>query len=177
MNNIKELRKTKRMSQSEFADFFGIPLRTVQKWEQQVNDPLPYLMSLIQEEIILEQYIDVTKYMIKPKNEFKRVIKGNFKNINHIHPLQQHRVEEIIKALEEITEVNKIVVFGSSTTYKCNYESDIDLYVELDKDINAKKYDVDCPVDYWTNFTVSKEMLAEINKKGVVVYDRSNLLR
>jgi len=172
MNKIKEIRNSTKLSQSKFADKFGIPKRTLQKWEQQQADPLPYLMALIEEEISLEQYLDMTKYMIKPSNTFKRVIKGNYKNINHIHPLQQKRVEDIINALKEFAEVQNITIFGSSTTYKCNYDSDIDVYVELDKDINVKKYNVDCPVDFWTNYTVDSNMLKEIKLKGVRVYDR-----
>ena len=64
------------------------------------------------------------------------------------------------------------MIFGSSITYKCNYDSDIDMYVELSKDENVKTYNVDCPVDFWTNFNVPQEMLSEIKSKGVVVYER-----
>lgn len=172
MNIIKEIREATKLSQKEFSEKFGIPKRTLQKWEQQQADPLPYLANMIKEQISFEQYMDVDKYLFKPSNTFKKVIKGDFKNVNHVHPLQQQRVEDIINAIKEYTEVKSITVFGSSVTYKCNYESDIDIYVELDKNINVKNYNVDCPVDYWTNYTVEPEMLNEIKAKGVRVYDR-----
>ena len=170
--NIKELRKQIKLSQSEFAKKYGIPVRTLQKWEQGAAEPLPYLMSLIQDEISEEEYINVSKYFIEPKNTFKVVRKNRFKNIQHIHPIQQARIEQILENLKQYESVKKVVVFGSSVTYKCNYDSDIDLYVELSKDENVKTYDVDCPVDFWTNFNVPPAMLEEIKSKGVVVYDR-----
>lgn len=37
--DIKELRDELAMSQQEFADAYGIPLRTVQSWEQGVRHP------------------------------------------------------------------------------------------------------------------------------------------
>lgn len=170
---IKELRSKTKLSQSEFAKKFGIPVRTLQKWEQDAADPLPYLMSLIQGEISFEEYVDMTQYMIKkPQKKFKNTLKKPFKNVDKIHPIQQHRIEDILEELKKHESVRKIIVFGSSVTHKCNYDSDIDLYVELDKDENVKTYNVDCPVDFWTNFNVTPEMLNEIKNKGVEVYER-----
>lgn len=172
MNKVKDLRKQADLSQSQFAEKYGIPVRTLQKWEQGAAEPLPYLMALIQDEITEEEYIDVSKYFITPQNVFKICTKRKFKNIEHVHPIQQARIQKIIDALKEYESVQKIVVFGSSVTHKCTYESDIDLYVELSKEEHVKSYSVDCPVDFWTNFTVAPEMLPEIQSKGVVVYDR-----
>lgn len=176
MNDLKSLRKQFNLSQSEFAKKYGIPLRTLQKWEQQVNDPLPYLMSLIQKDIDREQYINIEKYVYKSTNKFERVIRDNYQNIERIHPIQQQRVSLLIQTLKQYREVKKIIVFGSSVTYKCNYESDLDIYVELSKNINVKKYNLDCPVDFWTNFSVEPVILKEIKKKGVIVYDCRNIL-
>lgn len=170
--NVKELRKQTQLSQSEFAKKYGIPVRTFQKWEQGAAEPLPYLMSLIQGEITNEEYMDVSKYFIKPSNTFKVTRKKRFKNIEHIHPIQQKNIEDILEALKQYDSVKKVVVFGSSITYKCNYDSDIDLYVELSKDENVKSYSIETPVDFWTNFNVPSAMLEEIKNKGVVVYDR-----
>ena len=168
---LKELRKQIDLSQAQFAKKYGIPVRTLQKWEQGAAEPLPYLMSLIQGEISEEEYINVSKYFIKPKSEFKICRKRKFKNIQRIHPIQQERIEKIIDALKEYDSVKKIIVFGSSVTPRCTYESDIDLYVELSKEEHVNSYSIDCPVDFWTNFTVAPEMLNEIQSKGVVVYD------
>lgn len=169
---INDLRKQINLSQSQFAKKYGIPVRTLQKWEQGAAEPLPYLMALIQDEITDEEFMDVSKYFIKPSNTFKVTRKKRFKNIEYIHPIQQKNIEDILEALKQHDSVKKVVVFGSSVTYKCNYDSDIDIYVELSKDENVKSYNIETPVDFWTNFNVSPAMLEEIKNKGVVVYDR-----
>lgn len=167
---LKQLRKQIELSQSQFAKKYGIPVRTLQKWEQGVAEPLPYLMALIQDEIDIEEYIKVEQFLLKNSTKYFEVVSNPFKNANKIHPVQQKNVFKIIEELKKYDEVKKIVIFGSSVTTKCNYESDLDLYVELTKEKNVKTYLVDVPVDFWTNFTVEPAMMEEINKKGVLVY-------
>jgi len=172
MNNIKQLRTQSKLSQSQFANKFDIPVRTLQKWEQNEADPLSYLEELIKEKLDLEDFSDITKFRVTPKDRFKRVIKGNYKNIERVNPIQQQRLFDLIESLKSFKVVNKVIVFGSSITHKCHEDSDIDIYVELDENVNVKAYNVDCPVDYWNNFTVTEEMKKEIMSKGVIVYDR-----
>lgn len=52
---IKELREKTGLSQSRFAARFGIPVRTVQQWEQGVYKPLPYVVSMIERIMELEE--------------------------------------------------------------------------------------------------------------------------
>lgn len=44
---IKELRRLTGMSQSEFATYFGLSVRSVQEWEQERKQPPPYLAGLL----------------------------------------------------------------------------------------------------------------------------------
>lgn len=44
---IKELRKETGLSQSKFAAKFGIPVRTLQQWEQGVSAPPEYLVRMM----------------------------------------------------------------------------------------------------------------------------------
>lgn len=44
---IKELRKQTKMSQQQFANYFGLPLRTLQGWEQDRRKPPDYLVELL----------------------------------------------------------------------------------------------------------------------------------
>lgn len=44
---IKELRKLTGMSQSKFAAYFGISVRTLQEWEQERKEPPTYLVGLL----------------------------------------------------------------------------------------------------------------------------------
>ena len=45
--NVKEFRKETGMSQAKFAEHFGIPLRTLQEWEQERRTPPSYLLNLL----------------------------------------------------------------------------------------------------------------------------------
>ena len=46
--NIKDLRTASGMSQSKFAEYFGIPLDTLQNWEQGRRQCPEYLLKLIE---------------------------------------------------------------------------------------------------------------------------------
>lgn len=45
--NFKELRKATGMSQRKFAEYFGIPRRTVEDWERGITKCNPYLLDLM----------------------------------------------------------------------------------------------------------------------------------
>ena len=45
--NVKEIREATGMSQKAFAELYGIPLSTLRNWEQGINSPAPYVLSLI----------------------------------------------------------------------------------------------------------------------------------
>lgn len=55
-NSIKELRMSTGMSQLEFANHYGIPVRTLQEWEQGRSNPPNYLVDLIKRIIELESH-------------------------------------------------------------------------------------------------------------------------
>lgn len=44
---IKELRTKASMTQKMFAEYFGIPKRTIENWESNVNKCPDYLLSLM----------------------------------------------------------------------------------------------------------------------------------
>ena len=44
---IKELRKKTGLSQSKFSAKFGIPVRTLQQWEQGISAPPEYLIRMM----------------------------------------------------------------------------------------------------------------------------------
>lgn len=45
---IQELRAKTNLSQKKFAEYFGIPLRTVQEWEQGRRKPPDYIPKLLE---------------------------------------------------------------------------------------------------------------------------------
>lgn len=46
--SIKELRKLTGMSQSKFAAYFGVPVRSVQEWEQGRKSPPDYVIAMME---------------------------------------------------------------------------------------------------------------------------------
>lgn len=48
---IKELRQQTGLSQTAFARYFEIPVRTVQDWEQGKRKPPEYLVKLMSEKL------------------------------------------------------------------------------------------------------------------------------
>lgn len=57
MNDIKSLRKAAGMTQREFAEYFNIPLRTLQGWESGRFAPPPYLVPLLEYKLKTEDLI------------------------------------------------------------------------------------------------------------------------
>lgn len=52
--NVKDLRLKYKMSQSEFAKYLNIPVRTIQSWEQGARKPSIYLLDL------MNKYLELT---------------------------------------------------------------------------------------------------------------------
>lgn len=53
---IKELRNLTGMSQRQFAEYFGISIRTIQEWEQERKSPPSYLVGLLKRILDLEYF-------------------------------------------------------------------------------------------------------------------------
>lgn len=56
--DIKNLRTRTNLSQSKFANVVGIPVRTIQKWEQGDRVPPDYVVKLIEYFLKKERLID-----------------------------------------------------------------------------------------------------------------------
>lgn len=51
---IKELRKSMGLTQSQFAEKFDIPVRTLQQWEQGRSEPPVYVIKMMSYILLLE---------------------------------------------------------------------------------------------------------------------------
>ena len=60
-NQIKELRSQTGMSQKEFAEHLGIPLRTIENWESGKRNPPDYLPRLISYQLKYEAITNEAK--------------------------------------------------------------------------------------------------------------------
>ena len=96
----------------------------------------------------------------------------NFMNYQTVRPIQRAKVDDFINKHKDNDNVIRIIVFGSSITNKCHIDSDIDVYLELKENKPIQRFAYNYLVDIWNNYTVDKNMLNEIYKKGVIVYER-----
>jgi len=119
----------------------------------------------------METVKELRNYKVK-----RRIVSDFFPNVSMIHPLKQKQVYDLINHIKSIDEVNKVIIFGSSVSNKCHNGSDLDFYLDLSRNVNLEKTISSFMdnYDYWNNFSVDKRLLDEINKKGVVVYERKD---
>ena len=52
---VKELRRLTGLSQSKFASYFGIPVRTLQEWEQERKSPPDYVIAMMERALVCAQ--------------------------------------------------------------------------------------------------------------------------
>ncbi len=63
--------------------------------------------------------------------KFNRVVKENaFLSVNRIHPIKQKTVAQIVEQAKKDNTVKRIIIFGSSTRYDCDYTSDLDICID-----------------------------------------------
>ncbi len=105
--------------------------------------------------------------------KWKICVSSPFLNCEKIHPIQQKRVGWVIDSLKDDRNIQDIVIFGSSVTDRCHVGCDVDIFVRLDEDKTVLMEAFPFAYDIWTNFTVDSRMLDEINKNGVIVYERN----
>lgn len=58
---FKELRKASGMSQRKFAEYFGIPRRTLEDWERGIAKCAPYLIDLMKYKLEKENKLNETE--------------------------------------------------------------------------------------------------------------------
>ena len=56
-NKIELLRKRAKMSRKQFAEFFGIPYRSVQNWELGQRQCPSYILDLMEYKLVKEKII------------------------------------------------------------------------------------------------------------------------
>lgn len=97
-----------------------------------------------------------------------------FLGIEHVHPLQQRKVRELVDHFSENSDIKRVILFGSSVEMNCNIDSDIDIYIESDCYDDLLKKAFHFPIDCITPDMLSDVLRKEISRKGVVVYEREN---
>lgn len=108
-------------------------------------------------------------FVVSTDNQYAR-------NLNRIHIIKQGIVESICKEACKYTDIVDIVVFGSSTNFRCNFESDLDICIDI-PDINhpiVKFINNICEsnCDIIVNKTITSPSLAYEISRGVKVFER-----
>lgn len=57
----KAIRQSSGMTQKQFSDYFGIPIRTIQDWESERRNCLPYILDLMEYRLKHEGYLNQNK--------------------------------------------------------------------------------------------------------------------
>ena len=86
---FKEIRQASGMNLTQFSEYFGIPYRTIQHWEQGTRQCPEYLLELIQYKLNTEPYV-------------QRTVPKGYKLEAGKLVLDQEEAEKIKTAFEEI---------------------------------------------------------------------------
>ncbi len=69
---MKAMRKEAKMTQREFSEYFGIPLRTVEDWERGVRQMPDYVLRIFAYKLRVEGFIQQNKEWEDFKKESKK---------------------------------------------------------------------------------------------------------
>jgi predicted nucleotidyltransferase/DNA-binding XRE family transcriptional regulator len=154
INQIKRLREIFDLTQLELATLLGIPLKSIQNWEQGQRIPSPWVIDLIYDRALIN--------------------KQNYKVLTYL---------EIKKAVKEVAskhDIKRVYLFGSYAKGLANPNSDIDLYIEsniygLDYFGLSEEFRIalkDHKVDMLSPKTVIKNspIELEIKQSGILIY-------
>ena len=103
------------------------------------------------------------------------------RNIEKINSVKRDMVLRSLFAVSDNSDIEKVIVFGSSVRDDCGEDSDVDFCFFLTPGYNKKNYcltlgkvckECNYIADTLRADTMSKEMFEKVQKRGVVVYDR-----
>ena len=103
---------------------------------------------------------------------YKVTIKEPFLNCERIYPVQQKKVKEMLDYFAGNDNIESVTVFGSSVTDRCHVGSDLDIYVCIKEEKKLIDKYFPFAFDLWTNFSADDRLKKEIEKTGVVVYEK-----
>ena len=133
-NQIQNIRKITGLSQGKFAEYFKIPLRTLQKWEIGQSTPPSYIPEMMErilklemkntylEKMLEKENIDMTEYMRTFKVDDSLVLAENphiavqvIKNaeedyVSHL-PAEKTDLDEIGLSVRAVSGIKRLGVF------------------------------------------------------------------
>ncbi|MCI8424884.1 MAG: helix-turn-helix domain-containing protein [Adlercreutzia sp.] len=171
---LVEMRREAGMSQREFAEHYGIPVRTLQQWEQGKSTPPSYVLSMMEKLRPSRRRRGIATsprtLSIPEQTRWRICVDRPFKNCDRVYPIQQKKVRSLLDDVARDPALKRVVIFGSSVTQRCHQGSDVDVYVEMSEDRSPVSALHDFAFDLWTNYTADDRLKAEIERNGVEVY-------
>jgi predicted nucleotidyltransferase len=162
-HSLKSLRKNLKYSQQEISNLIGIPLNTLQNWEQNVRKPSEWVLNLMMDRILRDAVEHHDKI-----SETKGI-------------LSFLKIKRIVASIASQHPIKKIVLFGSYAKGQANSKSDLDLYMVsnlsglayfefADKLRQALKK----KVDLFSSLTLetNSPTYLEIEDAGIIIYER-----
>lgn len=107
--------------------------------------------------------------------DFNLVVNSNLKDINRIHPLKQRDVTALVNELQKDDNINRIIIFGSALDMRCNWYSDLDVYVETrdkEKRVCLPYDDLEGEIDLVRDIDHNSKLYKEIDKTGLLIWER-----
>lgn len=99
-----------------------------------------------------------------------------------IHPLNQKAINNIYDVVSVDPRILKVIVFGSSTTIRCNRNSDVDIAIELADYSNEIKNEISEKIQEVNNYNTDIIWLDRVKSgsnivnninKGVTIYEQT----
>ena len=103
-------------------------------------------------------------------------------SVKYVFPTMQEEVNKMIIAAEKISEIKRVIIFGSAVTLNCGINSDLDIAIDAPEIIEEDSFlklikpikKVLCTSNDILHYNSIKNsiLLDEINRNGVVVYGK-----
>lgn len=159
---LKKLRKNLKYSQAELATMIGIPLNTLQNWEQRARKPSKWVITLLMDRMLLEA-----------REKAKKIDQTN-------GTLTLLEISRKVHAIASQYPIHKVVLFGSYAKGLAKAKSDLDLYIESTltgltyfEFAEKLRQTLKKKIDLFSNLTLDlkSSTYLEIEDTGVTIYE------
>ena len=160
---IRQIRHNTQMTQEEFSNLLGIPLKTLRNWEQGIRKPNDWTEDLIIDRVL----------------RYKTEKSINIDEETGI--LSFMKIKRTVTSIASKFDVDKIYLFGSYAKGEATNTSDLDLYMEsslfgLDyfEFVEILREALGKEIDLLSNRTIEEnsKVYQEIKDSGVLIYER-----
>ena len=161
--SLKRLRKNLKYSQQDISNLIGIPLNTLQNWEQNLRTPSEWVLNLMIDRIL------------RHATENQDMISENKGILSFL------KIKRIVAAIASQHPIKKIVLFGSYAKGQANPRSDLDLYMVSNltglayfEFVEKLRQALKKKVDLFSDLTLdtNSPTYLEIEDTGIIIYVR-----